>query len=30
MTAANVPIAPDAIKFETPARQVNKNEKSQR
>jgi len=28
MTAANEPIAPDAIKFETPARQVNKNEKS--
>jgi len=28
MTAANVPMAPDAIKFETPARQVNKNEKS--
>jgi hypothetical protein len=28
MTAANVPIAPDAIKFETPARQVNKSEKS--
>jgi hypothetical protein len=30
MTAANVPIAPDSIKFETPARRVNKNEKSQR
>jgi hypothetical protein len=28
MTAANVPFAPDAIKFETPARRVKKDENS--